>query len=90
MKKTSFNTGWQFAKQGEMLMPITVPHDAMLHETRDAEAPSGSAQAFFPGGSYVYEKTFERPEAEHVVFQFEGVYKNAKVFINGKEASGAA
>lgn len=85
MIKTSFNDNWTYKGQ-----TVTLPHDAMLHEARDPNAKSGSAGAFFPDGEYVYEKTFPRPEAEHVLLQFEGVYKNAVVFINGKEAGGAA
>ena len=90
MKRESFNNNWRFAKQGGEIKPVTLPHDAMIFETRDPAAPSGSAQAYFPGGAYVYEKTFAKPEAEHVLLQFEGVYKNAKVFVNGQEAGGAA
>lgn len=85
MKKLAFNTGWTCNGTA-----VTLPHDAMIHQTRVPGHASGSAQAFFPGGKYVYEKTFEKPAADHVVIQFEGVYKNAKVFINGKEAGGAA
>ena len=83
MKKVSFNNNWTCNGAA-----VTLPHDAMIHQKRVPGHASGSAQAFFPGGSYVYEKTFEKPQAEHIVFQFEGVYKNAKVFINGKEAGG--
>lgn len=83
MKKRCFNTGW--ICNGEA---VTLPHDAMIHETRAAGNPSGSAGGYFPGGKYVYEKTFEKPAAEYIVLQFEGVYKNAKVTINGKEAGG--
>ena len=85
MKKAAFNDNW--ICNGK---PVTLPHDAMLHEQRNASAACGSAGAFFPGGKYTYEKEFIRPEAEHVLIQFEGVYKNAKVFFNGKEAGGAA
>ena len=84
MKKISFNQNWTCNGAA-----VQLPHDAMIHEKRVPGHASGSAQAFFPGGRYVYEKTFEKPNAEHVVFQFEGVYKNAKVYINGKEAGGA-
>ena len=91
MKKSSFNHAWCFRKAGETTATcVTLPHDAMLYETRRAAAPSGSGGAYFEGGSYVYEKTFERPAAEHVLIQFEGVYKNAKVYLNGREAGGAA
>ena len=85
MKKCSFNNGWSCNGTA-----VTLPHDAMIHEIRKADNPSGSAQAYFPGGKYVYEKIFLKPEAEHVLFQFEGVYQNAKVTINGKEAGGCA
>lgn len=88
MKKQLFTNGWLFAKEGDVLKNVVIPHDAMIHQERIKDAPSGSAQAYFPGGKYVYEKTFVAPEAEHVLFQFEGVYKNAKVFLNGKEAGG--
>ncbi|MBD5512602.1 MAG: glycoside hydrolase family 2 protein [Lachnospiraceae bacterium] len=83
MKKENFNLGWTCNGTA-----VIVPHDAMLHQKRDPHALTGSAQAFFPGGSYVYEKVFQKPEEEHVLFQFEGVYKNANVFINGKLAGG--
>ncbi len=84
MKKICFNTGWTCNDKR-----VTLPHDAMIHEKREPGNPSGSAQAYFPGNTYVYEKNFLKPDAEHVVLQFEGVYKNAIVFINGKEAGGA-
>ena len=92
MKRENFNENWHFIDQslGKEPQHVTLPHDAMIHQVRKADNPSGSAQAYFPGGAYVYEKTFENPGAEHMVFQFEGVYKNAKVFLNGQEAGGAA
>lgn len=92
MQKTEFNTGWTFrvadTNQG---VPVTLPHDAMIHQARSARNPSGSAQAYFPGGEYVYEKTFSAPaewEGRHLLLQFEGVYKNARVTVNGREAGG--
>ena len=84
MKKQAFNHQWICNGQ-----PVTLPHDAMLHEKRDPQAACGSAGAFFPGGKYTYEKRFMKPDGARVVFQFEGVYKNACVKINGKEAGGA-
>ena len=83
MKRTDFNQNWSCNGAA-----VTLPHDAMIHASRDPKSPTGSAQAFFPGGSYIYEKTFAKPVQEHVLLQFEGVYKNARVFINGREAGG--
>ena len=53
MKKLSFNDGWKM--NGDA---VIVPHDAMIHAARSTDAPSGSAQAYFHGGKYIYEKTF--------------------------------
>ena len=83
MKRINFNSDW-FCNG----TAVIVPHDAMLHQKRDAKSQTGSAQAFFPGGVYVYEKKFLKPKEEHILFQFEGVYKNASVFINDKQAGG--
>lgn len=83
MKRICFNSGWTC--NGTL---VTLPHDAMIHQSRKADNPSGSAQAYFPGGKYIYEKKFLKPEDEHILFQFEGVYQNARVTINGKEAGG--
>ena len=89
MKKFDFNNDWLFYKQGETEKKhVTLPHDAMIHEARCADAPGSSAHGFFPGGVYIYEKSFTAPadwEGKHVVFHFEGVYKNAVVCLNGKE-----
>ena len=82
MKKQSFTEGWIFEGQ-----KITLPHDAMIHGTRSADAPSASAQGYFAGGSYSYEKHFLRPDAGQVILEFEGVYRNARVLLNGTEAA---
>ena len=85
MKRHSFCDRWTCNGSA-----VVVPHDAMLHGERSADAPSGSAGAYFHGGTYRYEKHFARPQAEHVLLQFEGVYKNAKVTLNGHPAGGTA
>lgn len=92
MKKQAFNEGWLFGKQGDKdLQPVIIPHDAMIHETREPDGEGGSAHGYFPGGMYVYEKTFTAPKEwkdKTVLLEFEGVYKNSAVTINGKEAGG--
>lgn len=88
MKKRSFNEGWQFNGK-----PVILPHDAMLLAPRRADAESGSGGAYFEGGVYEYEKTFPAPaewEGKELFLQFEGVYRNAKVYLNGQELGGAA
>lgn len=94
MIRQQFNDNWNFKKQGASSgRVITLPHDAMLEEKRAQGNPSGSAGAYFGTGIYEYEKEIEVPaewENKHVELQFEGVYKNSRVYVNGKEAGGVA
>ena len=91
MKKSSINENWRFYKEGEEnnVKPVTLPHDAMIHEKRDPVSKSGSAGAFFPGGKYIYEKTLEMQDTSicgKVLLHFDGVYRNASVYVNGQKA----
>lgn len=60
----------------------------MLEEPRQENCHNGKDCGYFPGGKYVYEKTFSLPE-EHrdkaLTFLFEGVYQNAVVYLNGEK-----
>jgi beta-galactosidase len=64
----------------------------MIERDRDANAPGDPAAAFFPG-VYTYQKTFHLPE-EHrrkrVTLEFEGVYRQAMVYLNGDLAGQCA
>ena len=91
MKKINFNQDWEFRKENGEVQIVTLPHDAMIHEEREPDSPGGSALAYFPGGKYIYEKKFQVPsqwENQSVLIEFEGVYQNAKVYVNEKEAGG--
>lgn len=94
MIRQQFNNNWAFKKQGKTEeREITLPHDAMLKETRAQENATGSAGAYFGTGIYEYEKELDVPvewKNKHVEIQFEGVYKNSKVYVNGVEVGGAA
>ena len=82
MKTTSFNTGWLCNGQA-----VTLPHDAQITEKRGADVSNGG-HGYFPGGVYTYEKTFtalKEWEGKDILVEFEGVYKNATVSLNGKE-----
>jgi len=66
---------------------VTLPHDAMIGLERSPE--HGSASGYFPGGVFEYSKTFDVREdhrGKRVTIQFEGVYRDAMVFINGEFA----
>jgi len=92
VKREDFNKGWKFFKQGSQKVEmVDLPHDAMIHEQRDPESEGGGAIGFFTGGVYIYEKTFFVPQEwidKCVIFEFEGVYKNGRVYVNDEEAGG--
>lgn len=93
MRAVEFNEDWVVRDEAGRSKSVVLPHDAMIEREREPESKAGGAQAYFPGGRYCYEKKFWVPEewAEQSVYlQFEGVYKNARVYLNGKEAGGAS
>jgi beta-galactosidase len=90
MKKLDCNYGWKLCKKGEenSWKQVNLPHDAMLYEQRDADCRNGKGTGYFPGGSYVYTKELEWREeyrGKEICFEFEGVYQNATVFLNGQK-----
>ena len=101
MRRTSFNRGWRVSppvglaalmggapvESGE----VTLPLDLMLEKDRRADSPNGGANGFYPSVAASLEKEFDVPadwENKWVVFEFEGVYMHASVFINGDYAGG--
>lgn len=92
MKKISFNEGWKCYRTGEpeRAFDVTVPHDAMLLDERSETSASGVNAGWYEVQDYTYEKTFQVPreyEGHAVTFEFEGVYRKASVYINGKKAA---
>ena len=89
MKKINFNNNWSFFKEGNEKNAIMVdlPHDAQILEKRSPELPMDSG--YFPGGKYIYTKTFlftDEYEDKALLLEFDGVYMNAEVYINGNKA----
>jgi beta-galactosidase len=94
MKRSAFHDGWQVRERVNPFMELSgtvttytdvrLPHDAMLG--RDRSPGLTPATAYFPGGVYQYRKTFTRPEhpdGGRAMAEFEGVYRNALVYLNG-------
>lgn len=92
MRQRTINQGWRFRKDSESeAISVTLPHDAMILEAQDPALENGAATGFYPGGRYEYRKTlhFTADEtAGTVIAEFEGVYMNARVFLNGEELGG--
>jgi beta-galactosidase len=94
--RESFNADWYFYKEPGPANPIKtgpiiLPHDAMLLEKRDPEVANSYNTGYFPGGVYHYSKAFTLPnnfKEKNIIFEFEGVYMNCEVYINGQYAGG--
>lgn len=93
MRKEKLNQNWYFWQDGKEAEKqlLNLPHDAMLTEERVPDLPNGNASGFYPGGKYVYSKTIFGDEAyadKTVIVEFEGVYMNASVLLNGEKVGG--
>lgn len=92
MKKIDFNEGWicKCLTRDEAPYCVTLPHDAMLSEPRSEESRGRGNIGWYIGGDYEYQKRFmvEKEAADkELMIEFEGVYHNAEVFLNGKKAA---
>ncbi|MHA6523602.1 glycoside hydrolase family 2 TIM barrel-domain containing protein [Tessaracoccus sp. G1721] len=90
MSRTLFDHGWEWTRSdAASWRGVDLPHDAMLHEQRSATTDNGSHTGWFPGGTYVYRRTWRAPaDPGRVSLFFEGVYRKARVLVNGTEAGG--
>ena len=94
---TSFNTGWTF-HLGEVegaeaqnfndgqWRKLNLPHDWAIEGDFAIDNPSGTGGGALPGGIGWYRKTFVADKSlkgKKVFIDFDGVYMNSEVFING-------
>lgn len=98
-EKININQGWKFCK-GDMAgaevggyndtkwQTVNLPHDAAVYgEFLNKGENRSSRNGFRPQGQGWYRKTISyRPEwrGKRVVIEFEGVYRLAKVYMNGQ------
>ncbi|MFI3332537.1 MAG: sugar-binding domain-containing protein [Rikenellaceae bacterium] len=96
--KECFNSEWRFTlgDAPEYREPsfddsswreLSLPHDWSIEGEYTPDFPAGKNNGFFPEGLGWYRKSF-RIEKEHsnkqFVIEFEGVFMNSEVWINGK------
>jgi beta-galactosidase len=96
--RVSFDLGWKFF-QGDAAgaqMPnfadaswrdVDLPHDWSIEGAFDQAAPSSGPGAYLPTGIGWYRKRFRVPGADRgriVLLEFDGVYQNSEVWINGQ------
>lgn len=90
MKAICFNDGWTCRHTDEPApgTPVTIPHDAMLAEPHTELSAGGVNTGWCEGHDYLYTRTFN-PDgalaAKTAVLEFEGVYHNAEVWLNGEK-----
>lgn len=96
-ERTLWDDGWRFIRgdpAGAQLpgyedgswRSIELPHDWSIAEAPRPSAPSGEGGGYFPMGVGWYRKTFQLPASDRgrvIQVAFEGVYRNAEVWING-------
>jgi hypothetical protein len=95
-EKSSFDLGWKFHR-GDLnaakdpsfndtsWRSINVPHDWSIEA--DFNSQYASCTAYLPGGFGWYRKTFDIPkdyQGKTITIQFDGVYCNSEVWVNGK------
>lgn len=85
MTTIPFNDGWAVrSATSANAVAVTLPHDAMIGEARSRTGATGSHGGYFPGGRYVYSKTWTAPtEGRDYSLVFEGVYGDTEVRLNG-------
>lgn len=96
-KVESFNSNWRFYLGDESnaknagyndseWRQLTVPHDWSIEGKFDEKNPTGQAGGGLPAGIGWYRKTFTIPQTaqgKNVFVDFDGVYCNSEVWING-------
>ncbi|MDR1640533.1 MAG: DUF4982 domain-containing protein [Clostridiales bacterium] len=102
MLKTSFNQGWVVNPSDKSMsfmnreavaedIAVTLPYDDMLRHGRDPQAPTKGHTGYFPDAVCTLLKKFEAPKdwrGKTVLIEFEGVYANSMVYVNGDWAGG--
>ncbi|MET0861555.1 MAG: glycoside hydrolase family 2 TIM barrel-domain containing protein [Microbacterium sp.] len=99
MIRHPFTDGWAvgpklgaFEAMGASIepQPVTLPHDAMRDLPRSADSDQGVGAGYHRGGVFEYVKTFDVPDEwreKTVLVEFEGVYRDAVVYVNGEFAA---
>ena len=96
-ERLSFNDDWRFSLGDDSLAAqldyadsgwreLNLPHDWAIEGDFSKDNPSGTGGGALPGGIGWYRKTFIPANADkgkHFRIEFDGVYMNSEVFING-------
>jgi beta-galactosidase len=95
--ESGFNDGWKFLLGGQVEAQdpgfddsgwriVQLPHDWSIEGMFSADNPATPGGGALPGGTGWYRKTFTLPEGwegKKVFIDFDGVYQESEVWING-------
>ena len=92
MEKKDLNEGWYCYRSTdpEAAFPVTLPHDAMLLDEKNAQSRAGRNNGWYDAQDYTYEKRFFVSSGEQhdlLYLEFEGVYQHAQVCVNGHQVA---
>jgi hypothetical protein len=107
MRCECWNEGWSFWPDKDAFAlvwnvpdharTVTLPHDAMIEAAARADSPNKGNTGYRDGGNYTYRKELilsERELGGRFLLRFDGVYRQAMVYVNeqlaGREAGGYA
>ena len=93
----AFDDGWRFSLTADSTTidpafvdtnwrELNLPHDWSIEGVFDEKNPAGAGGGALPGGTGWYRKTFTTPKAysgKKVFIEFDGVYCNSDVWLNG-------
>ena len=77
MSKAEYNDSWW--------RQLDVPHDWAIEGDFYVGHPSGAGGGALPGGIGWYRKHFSLEKIEKVFLEFDGVYMNSTVYVNGEK-----
>lgn len=91
MFRRNIDLGWEFVRGlpgcGGDAAAVDLPHDFLIEEPTSPDAPGGAAMGYYPGSAGTYTKMLDiGPECagRRVIIEFDGVYMNAAVSLNGQ------
>jgi len=85
-RRVSFNQDWQFRLGDSEWRRLNLPHDWSIEGEFSETAPAGTGGGALPGGTGWYRKSFTIPttsKGKLIFIEFDGVYRNSEVWING-------
>lgn len=95
--RREFNSNWSVRRKvtafqelggsaGAQWDEVTLPHDALISTPRTPHAAGGETSGYFEGGTFEYRKVLDVPASTagmQVHLEFDGVYRDAMVYVNG-------